>query len=504
MAVTSRVVHETHSVGRTLDLAVPLTGVVEGELLLWWYTHEGGVNLTAVPAGWTQRAKTTIATNTSGWHFTQYLFSKVADAADAAGATHTATLTAAGYQGSVLSAHAGTTGIEAIATTPNPASVIRESDMTMSSPGVVTAGADREVLTLFSITPGSTTGTITPADAGSALVIGWRNTLARETAATAGATPARTATFTNTSVAELSTVVALAPTGGPVEPPPTDEASQVWFGNADSTELLALAGWWNGADIEPVTVGGYWDGTQLLPLASPGGDPRGVVAAIQARLSQAAAGPVPTVGLGSSTMAGKEAGGNALRFFDGLLGLWRADHPSGLGSETAIQASASATFTVNTGPGIHGSNAAESGPSSNTFLTSAERANIAALSPALILCSIGGNDFKLNVTPATYKSNLSAAVDGLLTDTPDALILLIHGHMRGDHPSPTYPWTAYGTAQAEIAAIRPNVMFLDLSDDFAALGAPSPDPNGLMDVDTIHLSAAGHAQMRDLAYVAVA
>lgn len=172
---------------------------------------------------------------------------------------------------------------------------------------------------------------------------------------------------------------------------------------------------------------------------------------------------------------------------------WRQDE------YTVVQRDDGANFTVHPSPGVHVYNAGEWGATAGTYLTDGESDRIAALDPALITHMIGSNDWRQGQDPAVYRSNLVARLDYL-----DAAIasphqhVLVHQYERRDGTVGEASWDDYRQVLADLAAERPNVAFLDLSEAYSLAGAPTPDPLQLISSDDIHQTAQGYALMTAL------
>ncbi|MGY1773490.1 GDSL-type esterase/lipase family protein [Blastococcus sp. SYSU D00813] len=257
-------------------------------------------------------------------------------------------------------------------------------------------------------------------------------------------------------------------------------------GGADGQALIKAG---NGAAWGTVSGGGS---TTRAPTTK-------ALAVLRAGLAARATTPCRIVFAGSSTTAGQNASTAANRYVNRLVAALQAAYPSGLGSETAVVASTTASWgTVSSAAGVHGYNAGESGTTAANYLTSGEIASAAALNPRAVLHMIGTNDWSGGVAPATYKANVQNVIASLkaATSGPCVHILVASYGLAG---SPTYPWSQYITAMREIADADPDhVAFIDLSEAYALVGVPGSDPLDLLDTDGTHQTNAGHAYMADL------
>jgi lysophospholipase L1-like esterase len=233
------------------------------------------------------------------------------------------------------------------------------------------------------------------------------------------------------------------------------------------------------------------------PLGAAGPPLSILLAALATRTST----PCRIVFAGSSTTVGTGASDTAHSYVSLLVAALQNAYPSGLGSEAAVVASTSATWgTPSTDPGVHGFNMGEGGTTSANYFTSGERTSTAAISPACVVHMIGANDFSTGVVPATYGTNVAAVVNGLkaLVSTPMVQVLA-HTYQRMDVAEPAYPWADYLAQLQAIADADPdNVVCVDASAVYAAVGVPGADPWNLINVDDIHQGDAGHALTAEL------
>jgi hypothetical protein len=220
-----------------------------------------------------------------------------------------------------------------------------------------------------------------------------------------------------------------------------------------------------------------------------------------AALATRASTPCRVVFAGSSTTVGTGASDTAHSYVSLLVAALQNAYPSGTGSEAAVVASTTATWgTPSEDPGVHGFNMAESGTTSANYFTSDERTSTAALAPACIVHMIGANDFSTGVVPATTGSNVATVVNGMkaLVSTPMVQVLA-HSYQRMDVAEPAYPWSDYMAQLQAIADADPdNVVCVDMSAVYAAVGVPGTDPWNLVNVDDIHQGDAGHALAAEL------
>jgi lysophospholipase L1-like esterase len=239
---------------------------------------------------------------------------------------------------------------------------------------------------------------------------------------------------------------------------------------------------------------------QSVSVASALGILAGSVAARDER-------PIVIVGAGSSTTAGTAATTPERRYLNRMAAFMQAAYPLASGAvQPATRTLAQAVSSPPTAPGIQFVNAGVGSTRADTYLTSTTGPQVAALAPAAIFHMVGSNDFAFDVPLATYKSQIITRLDQLDNDNPSTrptLHVLIHPYARYDAAGvgsgTLHTWAEYGGVLREIASERPgNVMFVNISQFYEAVGIPSTDPFGMMDADKVHQNDKGHAFMADL------
>jgi len=168
-------------------------------------------------------------------------------------------------------------------------------------------------------------------------------------------------------------------------------------------------------------------------------------------------------------------------FMGQLESRWRT------GIRCTLAEAASETF----GTGLHSVNAGVSATSSANYLGSGRAAAISALNTSVVVHSIGAADWKTEVPPATYKSNLESAISSLSSNVP-LVHIIMHQHERINAPD-TWTWAEYGQAAREVAAAQPNRIFVDVSQDMrrAGVGVGLDNRYGLLSNDDTHLTPEG-------------
>lgn len=239
----------------------------------------------------------------------------------------------------------------------------------------------------------------------------------------------------------------------------------------------------------------YLGGTLLGGGTGGGGS---ILDRINARLAESTTRAVRIGDAGSSTAAADPG------FFRPLISYMQTAYPSG-GSNPAVQVSTTATFsTPSTAPGIHGYNFGVGGTRSDTFLDADMISRVAALNLDLQFITVGSNNFFGHTDPAVYRSQLADKIAALKTVAPNCLFVLVHSFHRLDVTNPVPPWSAYGQAQAELAAADPTrVVAVDLSGLFVPSGVPGADPADLISTDNIHANATGYALLAEGARLAL-
>lgn len=297
-----------------------------------------------------------------------------------------------------------------------------------------------------------------------------------------------------------------------------DSPSKRWLPVSDVKPLTALDGRFGDAAVAglvgaPATATGVALRAAFVPrdeyVPGTGGSGASVGSAalgiLSAGLGSAALGPCALVFCGDSVTEGYSATAPARYWVAALTARLQKAHPSGLGSESAMSTSQSATFTRNTVAGVHGYNAGQASTIASTYIGPGEAEKVAAVQPTAIFHAVGTNDYRGNRNPATYKAEILAQLDALdaLLAAPTVHVLVHHGQ-PAHSSTPTYPWSTYGTALAEIATARPaRVVYLDLAPAWSAAVPTFADALDLYNADNYHPNDRGHAFIADLTYRAL-
>ena len=135
------------------------------------------------------------------------------------------------------------------------------------------------------------------------------------------------------------------------------------------------------------------------------------------------------------------------------------------------------------------------GANSSSYLTVGDISLISMVDPHLVLHVIGSHDFEQNVSLATFKENLRARLREVFTAHAVCNQILVHAPGRGDVLAPPNSWDSYGAAMLEVSRepeFALTVSYLDIDEEMKLRGAPSPDPQGLLDADLFHLNDRGN------------
>lgn len=214
--------------------------------------------------------------------------------------------------------------------------------------------------------------------------------------------------------------------------------------------------------------------------------------------SRQALAPAAVVITGSSTSAADP--GYIERLTPSLQATYVVTDPS------APQWSDTGTFNPRTGAGVHVYSAGKSGANASNYLPNDVCARIAALVPAAVVHMIGANDYYGHNSPSAFKTLVEGRIAYLrsLMSLPCQHIL-VQSYPRwgtaGSIPDPyPFPWADYLDAFEQIAAAAPDVVVIDLSEPFAAVGVSESDhsdPLDLISSDDVHQTPAGYEFMAD-------
>lgn len=213
------------------------------------------------------------------------------------------------------------------------------------------------------------------------------------------------------------------------------------------------------------------------------------MSALHAVLSTSQIEPVKIAFLGSSTTFGLNATIPSRRWVNKVIERLQRSYPNGIefyDSPTVALGTTGDNFN-----GIQGFNGGIGGAFANSYAPSGTITALDALNPQVVFHMIGANDYFLGVTPASYKTNVLAAIAAIDAVTTTRHVLL-HTYRRPDVASPAYPWWQYGNALREIAAGAANVAYVDISEDYEEVAALGVDPYDLISPDAIHQTDSGH------------
>lgn len=198
--------------------------------------------------------------------------------------------------------------------------------------------------------------------------------------------------------------------------------------------------------------------------------------------------PVAIVFLGSSSTAAP-LDDPSDRWTNHLITMMQQRYASNYGAETPT---GDVSSTIYTAPGIHGYNLGISGATTRNYLPTDHVTRINAIQPAVVFHAIGSNDARLSYTAAEVKQNVMdaiATIDAGLT--VPATHVIIHMHERDD-ANISARWAEYREEYRAISIDYPHqVGFINIADDFAAIGIPGADPYAFRKTDRVHLEPAG-------------
>lgn len=157
----------------------------------------------------------------------------------------------------------------------------------------------------------------------------------------------------------------------------------------------------------------------------------------------------------------------------------------------------SGTATRPTANGLWFYNAGIGGRTAADYVDSGVQSLANSITPNLFIHMIGSNDYKNQVNPATYQSQMQTAINNLRArGAADSKHILVHSYIRLDVVgAQTYEWDAYRQRLDALAAANNDVLSVRVDDLFAAQGVykGSNDPQDLIhDGDNIHATNAGY------------
>lgn len=112
---------------------------------------------------------------------------------------------------------------------------------------------------------------------------------------------------------------------------------------------------------------------------------------------------------------------------------------------------------------------------------------VKTLTPSLVLVEYAINEYRGNVQPATFDTNLRKAIGLVRAYIPNASVVIVSDYEPAPNGTPVAAWSAYKTVMADAAATL-NCGLVDLT-TVTTLG---PGGSG-MNADMVHTNVAGHA-----------
>ena len=157
----------------------------------------------------------------------------------------------------------------------------------------------------------------------------------------------------------------------------------------------------------------------------------------------------------------------------------------------------SGTATRPTDNGLWFFNAGIGGRTAADYVDSGVLSLANSITPNLFIHMIGSNDYKNQVNPATYQSQIQTVINNLRSrSAANAKHILVHSYIRLDVTGPqTYEWDDYRARLDALASANSDVVAIRVDDLFAARGVfkGSNDPQDLIhDGDNIHATNAGY------------
>lgn len=224
--------------------------------------------------------------------------------------------------------------------------------------------------------------------------------------------------------------------------------------------------------------------------------------AFEAALSRSWINPCRIVWLGSSTTGGVEATNPSLDYVTVATRRLQAAAPSITGGyEKPVVNVGQGYLPLDTRPGVQSYRSGLGGGTSETYIDATNVALILWQRPNLIVHDIGlfdALDLEAFAVPANeYETNVAWVVDHFNTNAvlPVSQVL-VHSYRRGE-VTPA-KWATYRQALYNIARTRPNVMVIELQEEFDLLDAFGADPYDLIGPDGFHPSDNGHALIADI------
>lgn len=165
------------------------------------------------------------------------------------------------------------------------------------------------------------------------------------------------------------------------------------------------------------------------------------------------------------------------------------------------QAQAGVAVSTNTAPGVHSWSAAVAGQTAGGYVPTGVLNNIQTIAPHLVFHMIGTNDDSQQTTPAAYKANLKAAIDGVWARVPNARQVVIICWPKRPAGA-TYQWEQYAQAQRDLVAEyrvagNDKVTLFDYGVKFNRLGGGVLTSWSVAFPDGIHGSRALHRELTE-------
>lgn len=271
-------------------------------------------------------------------------------------------------------------------------------------------------------------------------------------------------------------------------------------------DLPANDGWLGERPLEAVGLQ-----ARLLSLAGAVGNDIGTIrknvhtrplAAFSAALSRSWVSPCRIVWLGDSTVFGSLSSNPSLDFVTQVTKRLQNSYPSMIGGYEKPVVNVAVEWPVlDPRPGVQSYRSAAGGANSDTYLNDVNSTFVRWQSPHLVVHSVGINDIlkvdPYKVSPEDYETNIRDAVDYIDTGvTHKVSHILIHNYRRSEESVSS--WDRYRRALHNVARSRPNVLVVEVNEEFDILDHTGSDPFDLIATDGLHPSDNGHALIAEL------
>lgn len=284
---------------------------------------------------------------------------------------------------------------------------------------------------------------------------------------------------------------------------PASVRGGIWI-SADGYYLTKIPANWGytGAVVKPAATGlGYWNvempdaATATLTIDATGFrihyDRRTDGGTLNVTIDGVSAGSINTAGAANSGMS------------QDFTGLAPGRHTivltaSGVGTTSSLQGAYCYNGDETTGHRVYV--AGHGGIYSNAVTQAGFAAWISQTTPDLVTLFYGVNDYRNNVAPATFRSNLQTGIGTIRAARPNASIAIIAAYEPIHPGTPIAGWANYVSAMKGAARAN-DCLFVDLADTFGP-GIPTA-ADGLVNADQVHPDDPGHRAIADQLLAAI-